>query len=479
MKYFLILVISALCISCNKYLDVKPADKFLDDQVFSNKYSIESALNGIYLNIVKENLYGGNLSNTTIDAMAQYYNTSNTTHKLNTITTFTYTNVASQTIYANIWSSAYAAILNLNIFSQKLALVNLPSLPVEEKNIMLGEAKALKAMIGFDMLRLFGPIYKTDSLSKAIPYSSVIGSEVAPSLTAKTVVDSVLADLNTALTLLEKDPVRTEGVVNPNSATSGNFYLGRNRRMNYYAVLALTARVHMYRGNKGRALQFAERLINEALQWFPWTNPAINPGAPDRVFSSELLFAPENIDLYTMHKNWFAATNTISASLLIPFYDATAGADRLAETYERQDNDYRYKLWWDLDITATLGVKTCFKFVEPSTLNNAFRYMQPLIRMSEMFLIAAETTQDPARQKYYLDQLQFNRGLQNLPDVYDATAEIEKIYKKEFWGEGQLFFFYKRINKTTIRSGTSNSANQSMNAAKYVVPMPLTENQFR
>lgn len=479
MRYIFILAVTMFCLSCNKYLEVEPADKFLDDQVFSNKYSIEAALNGIYLNVVKENLYGGNLSTTVVDAMAQYYNTSNATHKLNAITSFTYTNVSSQTIYANTWSAAYTAILNLNIFSQKLASVNLPSLPENEKNIMLGEAKALKAMIGFDMLRLFGPVYKVDSLSKAVPYPSVIGSEVAPTLTAVAVMDSVLADLGKALNLLDNDPVKREGVINPATATSGNFYLGRNRRMNYYAVLALTARANLYRGNKGLALYYSERLINEATKWFPWSAPAANPSAPDRVFSSELLFGPDNIDLYNMHKSWLAAVNVTSSSLLIPFYDATAGADRLAEVYERQDNDYRYKLWWDMDITSTLGVKTCFKFVEPSTLNNAFRYMQPLIRISEMYLIAAETTQDAARQRYYLNQLQFNRGIQNLPDGFDATAEIEKAYKKEFWGEGQLFFFYKRINKTTIKSGTSNTANQTMNAAKYVVPMPLTETQFR
>jgi hypothetical protein len=55
------------------------------------------------------------------------------------------------------------------------------------------------------------------------------------------------------------------------------------------------------------------------------------------------------------------------------------------------------------------------------------------------------------------------------------ATEIQKEYQKEFWGEGQLFFYYKRTNKTSIPSAISGTANVTMTAAKYVVPLPLSE----
>lgn len=68
----------------------------------------------------------------------------------------------------------------------------------------------------------------------------------------------------------------------------------RQLRMNYYAVLALKARVYLYAGEKDKALQAAYKLLKDKTvsEWFPPVDPnklLANNVDPDRVFSTEVL----------------------------------------------------------------------------------------------------------------------------------------------------------------------------------------------
>ena len=72
--------------------------------------------------------------------------------------------------------------------------------------------------------------------------------------------------------------------------------------------------------------------------------------------------------------------------------------------------------------------------------------MQPLIRMSEMYYIASETEPNLVAATDYLNLVRNHRGLPDLDaTLIDLPSELLKEYKREFYGEGQLFFYYKRI----------------------------------
>ena len=100
--------------------------------------------------------------------------------------------------------------------------------------------------------------------------------------------------------------------------------------------------------------------------------------------------------------------------------------------------------------------------------------MQPLLRISEMYYIAAETEMDPNLALGYLNTVRFNRGLADLQPGTDINAELLKEYQKEFFGEGQLFFYYKRTNTQVIAdgSGQDDYTNDFMSDSYYVVPHP-------
>ena len=69
-------------------------------------------------------------------------------------------------------------------------------------------------MIHFDLLRLYGPIYSSNTESTAaIPYLDIPDNkDILPILSAKEVCEKILRDLNEAAELLKDDPVRTDGV---------------------------------------------------------------------------------------------------------------------------------------------------------------------------------------------------------------------------------------------------------------------------
>ena len=89
--------------------------------------------------------------------------------------------------------------------------------------------------------------------------------------------------------------------------------------------------------------------------------------------------------------------------------------------------------------------------------------IMPLIRLSEMYYIAAECTTDAGESADLINTVRHARSIPesldiqatnayDAPDVrpgYDSSKsvrinELMKEYRKEFYGEGQLFYFYKR-----------------------------------
>ena len=53
-------------------------------------------------------------------------------------------------------------------------------------------------------------------------------------------------------------------------------------------------------------------------------------------------------------------------------------------------------------------------------------------------------------------------------------------YRREFFGEGQLFFYYKRLNEERIPDAVSDWENEvRMTKTEYVVPLPESEIKYR
>lgn len=457
--------------SCKKFLQVQPEDKVMETQLFSTKQGIESVLNGIYISLAGSDLYGSNLTLNTTEVLAQRYNVPST-HNLTKIASYAYTDAPATTKLEAAWVDAYAGILNVNSFLENLEKYK-GVVDQNTESIYKGEALAIRAYLHFDLLRLFGPRYGTaDSTKQSLPYYDATKISINPLLPANEFMNKVIIDLKKAEELLKGDAIITSGVSLVTSTQTADFLKNnRNYRFNYYAVKGLEARVFLYRGDRVSALSAAKSVIEKA-NLFPWTtvtNALSEKINPDRIFSTEMIFGVLNTQLYNVYTSTFDPSNT-DPNILAPL------PARLSAVFENNENDYRYNLNWQAPSTGLKPYKTFLKYADVVDKNKLFRFTIPLIKISELYYIAAEAEPNAADGiNNYLNVVRFNRGLTNLATTVNINIELQKEYQKEFYGEGQLFYYYKRRNVTSIPNGSSTS-NITVN---YAIPLPLSESQYR
>lgn len=101
-----------------------------------------------------------------------------------------------------------------------------------------------------------------------------------------------------------------------------------------------------------------------------------------------------------------------------------------------------------------------------------------LIRLSEAYYIAAECEPVLADRYGWLNQMRTRRGLPELTVVSedDFMKRLRSEYLREFIGEGQIFFMYKRlyININSDENGYDTNT-YGAKEERYVLPLPSGE----
>lgn len=474
----MILACSTMMVSCDSWLEVKPYDKISEGELQKSEEGYQKMLNGIYIDLNSDALYGQSLSVEMIEVMGGAYaiGTDNSVWgNYKDLSNYQYGTEYWRNRLDQTWNKAYALILNCNKILENIDQ-NQDLFTGGNYYAVKGEALALRAMLHFDMLRLFGPVYAKDSDKKAIPYYNKQTNSPEPILTAKEVAEKVVADLEEARILLANDPVKTEGTLMSGSQDgTSNFMRYRALRLNYYAVEALLARVNLYMGNKTEAFKYATDVIKTADQGiFPFVDKSLvigSPADPDRIFSSEVLFALTNTSRSKIHKNFYDPSR-------LPNYVFRMDDNLMsnivyggAATTGGYQDDYRYRANW----IATGSNRYFYKYSDMVANGSIQNTMIPMIRLGEMFLIAAESQSDNlANGVQYVNTLRRNRGVANLQTLTPDLLKYE--YIRELYGEGQLFYLYKRLNSDII---TSSNANKNPKASDliFVVPLPDSETE--
>lgn len=478
--YTMIIACTTLFASCDSWLEVKPYDQIAEGELQKSEEGYQKMLNGIYIDLNSDALYGQTLSVEMIEVMGGAYTigTDNSVWgNYKDLSSYKYNTEYWRNRLDQTWNKAYALILNCNKILETID-GNKNLFTDGSYYIIKGEALALRAMLHFDMLRLFGPVYSKDSDKKAIPYYTKQTNSPEPILTAHEVMEKITTDYEDALNYLANDPVKTEGTMMSSTEDgSSNFLRYRALRLNYYAVEALMARAYLYMGNKTEAFKYATDVIKTADQnIFPFVDKNLvigSPADPDRIFSSEVLFALTNTSRGTIHKNFFDPSR-------LPNYvfrmDDSMMSNLVyggAATTGGYQDDYRYRACW----MATGSNRYFYKYSDMVANGSIQNTMIPMVRLGEMFLIAAESQSgDLKAGVQYVNALRRNRGVANLTTLTPDLLKYE--YIRELYGEGQLFFLYKRLNSDIITSATS-SKNPKASDLIFVVPLPDTETENR
>ena len=477
-----------LLTSCNNWLDIDPEDRIMEENLFNSREGFMAALNGIYIEMNSSTLYGGRMTVSLFDVLAQYYTAAMPSeHAYSNYKNFSYDQASVKSTYSGIWDKYYNLIANCNTIIEHCDKGK-DLLGEEYHNIIKGEALALRALFHFEVLRIWGPIFKENPEMICIPYAETSKVEIRPLLAADAVYGKIKRDLLEAEShLAESDPIITEGpLFSAGAFGEGNDLRYRTTRLNYYAVQALLARAALYCEDRAVALEYARKVVSETQREGEEVFPFVTRGydLEDRIYQSELLYAHDNLPRVSLWDNYFS--NNLSDANVLRVAD-----DLVDAIYE--ETDYRYIHQWKKLRNPSNAEQYYFqKYAEVKILNSdteavkerkdRHHFLVPMLRISEMHYIIAECETDQALALQALNKVRNARALKEITDYNLLAAELEKEYQREFIGEGQLFFYYKRQAKEKIPYGKGywGSVNTiTMTTEKYVPELPDSEKNNR
>ena len=450
--------------SCNDWLEVKPKTEEEADKLFSTLDGFKSALAGVYIGMSQTELYGREMTFGMVGVLGQEWGSGSDLGNQNSaysyLLNYNYEQVVSKALIDAVWNKMYEGIANVNTLIQYSDLKR--EVLGDYYGVVRGEALALRAYMHFDLLRLFAPYDFSAEAKVAIPYVLEAKPAIAPQLTPTKFVEYALKDVEAALELLKSDPILTGEDV---SGVDNGYLANRNFHLNYYAVLGLKARICLYAKDVTAAYGAANEVILAQQQkgLFPWVKTAdittTEANLRDRTFSSEHLFAFNTTKLEEYIKGYFREASLPLMERLMPgeLYEADDYRTALYETYSGFANVLTK--FWQMDKAYVQGQG----YVTPK------RNRMPAIRIAEMYYIAAEALKESniGEALEMLNTLRVHRGLMKLEnlDKDQLQEELGREYYREFIGEGQVFFYHKRMNTSII--ATAN--------AVYVLPMPDDE----
>ena len=143
---------------------------------------------------------------------------------------------------------------------------------------------------------------------------------------------------------------------------------------------------------------------------------------------------------------------------------STTKRDNLFGKESPADDDYRLKNWFAT--TSSSNSLMSGKLTDSEQM--------PLIRLSELYYIAAECA-GGSRGLDYLNKIRAHRGLVAYTDASKLEENIYKEYCKEFMNEGQMFYYYKRKNLSSMGVYSTKTV---VPEEVYVLPLPVDEQDY-
>jgi len=223
--------------SCKKLIEVDlPIDKYANKTVYSSTSTAMFALTGLYVSI-RENVIPASITRTSGELADElrFWNGTYSDYGMNNAPTADF-----------FWVPTYQKLIyGTNTFLENMELST--SIPQASKNIMIGEAKFLRAYGYFYLVNYYGdvPLTLTSDYTKNI----TIGRSPKADVYAQ-----IVKDLTDAQSLLSNEYLGTDLT----SVTAERY------RANKAAATALLARVYLYNNEWSRAADEATKVIGDS-----------------------------------------------------------------------------------------------------------------------------------------------------------------------------------------------------------------------
>lgn len=435
-KYIFILIFCMALFGCEDRLNIEPAQSISVGAALSSEESIERILIGVYDEAGQDDLYGGELQVVT-DLLGATDQVSWQGTFLAPREVFTKSILVTNGFVEDIWRNSYEVINQANLVIDNIDIVTSSD---TRKNTIEGEARFLRAMTYFELVRHFGDTYEAgqtnSQLGVPLRLTGITDYSADLSMSRNTVEEvytQIISDLTSAMTLLPDD----------------NSYFA-----DAAAAEALLARVYLQQGEYASARDAANNVITNSGHSMSATfADAFNhdsDGTED-IFSFQVTSQTGENDLvvYYAHEALGGRGGDIAiAAGYTGLFDAPADDERASFSYVSNENG--------LDLT--------------SKYTNQFGNIA-VIRLAEMHLIRAEcnvrlgTTVGEAPLDDINNNIRARSGAPALGSIDLATILNERQLELAFEG-----FLIHDLKRTQTAVGTL-----SYDDGALVLPIPQDE----
>jgi hypothetical protein len=460
----LFLMVAFIAPSCKDFLEENPKDRVATSNYYTTAEDAVSAVNAIYahLNAQSGDTFGGvyHSSFWVAIGLASDEMLNNTAGDINAEQLSSFTHSSTNGMVFDVWKQHYKAITLANI-----AIERIPAISMDEtlRTRLVNEAKFLRGLLYFDLVRMFGKI-------------PLVLKEIEPLTPPVAEVEAIYAQIIQDLTDAEGLPA--EQADGKGRATSG-------------AAKAILAKVYLTRKEYDKSAAKALEVINsgryELWENYPDVFKIANRGGKEAIFSIGFGDASGSISFWEVGQfhvrllpkiladegvtnnthGWQVPTPALASSFeLDDERDTVTVFDEFNEDNKNIAFDkFYFRKYWD-------------RAVEPKAEGSVQDF--PLLRYSDVLLMYAEARNElPGGSTDAHDYVNMVRNRAGLDDVtgldqQQMKAEILEQRKLEFAAEGHRWF-------DLVRTGTLEQQvqlakpNVSLDAKHYLFPIPQRE----
>ena len=429
----IILMGIVLLSSCNGFLDVKPSNSAASETSITNVNDAGVAISGLMSKMASSDYYGRNFIMYG-DAKGGDFAIRSQGRGLDALYTFNHS--ATSNSYSGYWNQIYHNILQANNI-----ILNIDKLEADGKgsnalSSYKGQALTARALMYFDLVRLYGKPYNMDKTSFGVPLIlEPLDASAQPTRSSvEAVYTQVLKDLTDAEPLLSK------------SVTKG--YL------NYYANKAIQGRVYLHMDRFDDALAAAESIILDNKYTLytneKWVSSWSLESGSESIF--ELAMYVSEGDLRTGSLGYYLLRNGKITGAMGWFMASDYYLARLGEDTE----DVRWGIMdYDESSDERFGSSLKYAGVDLQGDKGSTSAVNiKVIRLSEIYLMAAEaalrkTTPDRTKASNYLNEIRKRSPNLEPADIDNITLDmIIDERSKELFAEGHRYFDMIRLNRT-------------------------------
>ncbi|WP_156308729.1 RagB/SusD family nutrient uptake outer membrane protein [Sphingobacterium endophyticum] len=462
---YIIALASLSLFSCKDFLDVKPTDSTDSSVTIQTLADAKVMINGLTRQLAKSSLYGRNLM---IYGDAKGGDLTIVSQGRGLDALYVFNHSINNNNYSDFWTDGYNAIMQANNIIKSIDALQAAGTELDFNNFE-GQALTLRALLHFELVKLYGKTYTQDPNALGIPVVTELLPTSAQPLRNKVseVYTQIIADLNAAAPLLAK--------------TKSNGYI------NYYANRVFLSRVYMTMGDYDKALAASEEIINDKVyslysnsEWVPsWASQF----GKESIY--EITLAKDQGDLGSSSLGFYYLRNKDNNAL-----GNFTASDYFLDRLGQDETDVRWGIFTkdELDRQAS-----CYKYVGSVDKKGDGKDTYTAVnikvaRLSEVYLNAAESalkkaSPDKVKAATYLNEIR-----KRSPDLAAATSTsiseqmILDEKSKELYAEGVRYWDMIRTNKTITFNDehvgvTMSHREKSINRTFYktILPIPQVE----